>query len=1006
MGCLERRLNFKVEKIMKKKLLVLATFILTIGQIWGQTDIGNTTDFTSLVLVENVYTGEPINAVISLTEKATNTSLVRGTDYVVTYTLNGNPVTTIQNAGNYAITLAGIGSYTGQRVLNATINQAGLSNVVVSGVNTSYFYTGSQITPAVSVTLNGVSISANEYTIAYGENLNVSTGGTITLSPVANGNFTGTNLTGFTIVPVDISTATTAISLNPTSYTYTGSVIVPSIQAVTVNGTTITTADYTVNDAPAGTNTNVGNATLTVTGKGNYKGSASQSFTITAADISTAAITLAPTSYEYTGTPITPTISSVVVGGRSLTANTDYTVNIPADGTNTDVGEGTVGISGINNYTNTASQTFTITRKTLTEDMFISIATKTYTGSAITLEAADISTSYNSKSLVLDTDYSISGYQNNTEAGEASVTFTGKGNFTGDVTVNFEIHEEPLTADMFTIADKTFTGSAIQLMAADITAKDAQQTTLVLDTDFEIVSYANNTDAGTATVTFQGKGDYSGTVPVSFTINPVSLSATMFTISNKTYTGSAVELIASDITATFNSNPLVLGTDFTLGTYTNNTASGTATVTISGKGNYVGDVIASFTIGGTPLSAAMFTIANKTYTGSAIQLADVDITANNNGTAMTLGTDYTIGSYTDNVNAGTATVIINGAGNYSGNATVNFTIAPATLTAEMFTTIAGKSYTGAVVSLTSGDITASFNSKSLVLGTDYTIGFYNNNINAGTATVVFNGTGNFTGSTSPVNFTINPVPLTAGMITIPKQYYTGQTQKPLPTVKLGNIILLSSNYTVSYPDTENGAYVQPGNYNVKVDAVSNGNLTGSATIKFEIIEAPEVYHKVTIPAVEGVTTDPPAGTYDVTEGNYFTFYLTIDPVTDGLRAGIEPTEDLIVKVNGTEMYPYDLGDGRYRMTIEDIEEDIVVEIILKGEPPVSNQEVPAESVKVYGSVGTLHIESTEAAMVSVFNMNGQLKYRQKINNTNVTISVPRGIYLVKIDNQVFKALVK
>ena len=73
-------------------------------------------------------------------------------------------------------------------------------------------------------------------------------------------------------------------------------------------------------------------------------------------------------------------------------------------------------------------------------------------------------------------------------------------------------------------------------------------------------------------------------------------------------------------------------------------------------------------------------IPDQTYTGSAIE-PSIDIE-----TTLTLGTDYTI-EYSDNTNAGTATVTIAGMGNYVGIIEKKFEItkAPLTITAKNWT---------------------------------------------------------------------------------------------------------------------------------------------------------------------------------------------------------------------------------------------------------------------------------------------------------------------------------
>ena len=94
---------------------------------------------------------------------------------------------------------------------------------------------------------------------------------------------------------------------------------------------------------------------------------------------------------------------------------------------------------------------------------------------------------------------------------------------------------------------------------------------------------------------------------------------------------------------------------------------GTGQVNVIGKGTYTRVPGAS----GADLSGATVTgIADKTYTGKAQTQSPTVVV---NGTTLTSGTDYTL-SYKNNVNAGTATVTISGAGSYTGSIDKTFTI--------------------------------------------------------------------------------------------------------------------------------------------------------------------------------------------------------------------------------------------------------------------------------------------------------------------------------------------
>ena len=213
------------------------------------------------------------------------------------------------------------------------------------------------------------------------------------------------------------------------------------------------------------------------------------------------------------------------------------------------------------------------------------------------------------------------------------------------------------------IGNQTYTGSAI---TPTITVKDGTKT-LVNGTDYS-VSYSNNVNAGTATVTITGKGKYSGTKNVTFTIISKSISgATVSSIGNQTYTGSA---ITPAITVKDGTKTLVNGTDYSV-SYSNNVNVGTATVTITGKGKYSGTKNVTFTIISKSISGAtVSSIGNQTYTGSAITPT---ITVKDGTKTLVNGTDYSV-SYSNNVNAGTATVTITGKGKYSGTKRVTFTI--------------------------------------------------------------------------------------------------------------------------------------------------------------------------------------------------------------------------------------------------------------------------------------------------------------------------------------------
>ena len=143
--------------------------------------------------------------------------------------------------------------------------------------------------------------------------------------------------------------------------------------------------------------------------------------------------------------------------------------------------------------------------------------------------------------------------------------------------------------DVSAIAAQTYTGSAI---------KPAVTATWMGDTlaaDNYTLSYANNVNVGTATVTATGKGAYAGySMSRTFAITPMAISSGSITVSidDQVYDGQAK---TPNPTVKFGSTTLKNGTDYTV-SYSSNRDVGTATATIKGIGNYQGTRDAKFNI--------------------------------------------------------------------------------------------------------------------------------------------------------------------------------------------------------------------------------------------------------------------------------------------------------------------------------------------------------------------------------------------------------------------------
>ncbi len=163
-------------------------------------------------------------------------------------------------------------------------------------------------------------------------------------------------------------------------------------------------------------------------------------------------------------------------------------------------------------YQTSREVTVTVTPAALTEDsVTLAEDSFTYDGSAKTPEVTVV---LRDQTLVKDRDYTVA-YANNTDAGTATVTVTGKDNYAGTVTKTYRITAKTITGMTLTVeGNAVYNGSA---QTPDVTVRDGEKT-LVKDTDYTVVSYAGNINAGEAAVTVAGKGNYQGQLKETFTI--------------------------------------------------------------------------------------------------------------------------------------------------------------------------------------------------------------------------------------------------------------------------------------------------------------------------------------------------------------------------------------------------------------------------------------------------------------------------------------------------------
>lgn len=149
-------------------------------------------------------------------------------------------------------------------------------------------------------------------------------------------------------------------------------------------------------------------------------------------DISSAVIELDNTNFDYNGSEIEPEVTSVRLKGVTLSAGKDYEVSYSD---NVNVGTAHCIITGIGEYSGSASKSFTIVPRYLTEAEISNIPDQKWTGSAI---EPDVTVSLGGRELIAGTDYTLS-YEDNVDPGRATVTANGIGNYTGGKSAPFQI---------------------------------------------------------------------------------------------------------------------------------------------------------------------------------------------------------------------------------------------------------------------------------------------------------------------------------------------------------------------------------------------------------------------------------------------------------------------------------------------------------------------------------------------------------------------------------------
>lgn len=256
-----------------------------------------------------------------------------------------------------------------------------------------------------------------------------------------------------------------------------------------------------------------------------------------------------------------------------------------------------------------------------------------------------------------------------------TITSTNYENITA--TMTFHLTDKmTVTIDGLTYTDKTYDGSPME-PTGTLKVSDDKVPVSELEVKYEGTDGTNYssttapTDAGTYKVTYKVAGsnaDYTGEKEYTFTISPKDVTANMIgAIAAQEYTGSAITPTpeVKDGNAT-----LTAGTDFEFSyNKTTDVSENTATVTITGKGNYTGTASKTFTISPKDIKGAVITLQADSlgYTGLMQEVQITSVTLNQ--VPLTTNDYYIVNNSNEQISADASiTLTIAGKGNYTGTA--------------------------------------------------------------------------------------------------------------------------------------------------------------------------------------------------------------------------------------------------------------------------------------------------------------------------------------------------
>ena len=498
----------------------------------------------------SIYDGLPHVNPLTVTDTKTGATLVKDTDYTLSYSKD------VINVGTVKVKVKGIGNYTGEftkkyqitpREYTVTTDSAEKpydGTALTAGGRVNNLVDGETVTLKITGSQTEVGSSNNTYSLTWD-------------GSAKEKNYThGTDSIGLlTVTPKSIIPSdTNGIEVTkPADSKYDGKVHEnkPTVKDNKTDKSLVEGTDYTL--AYKGDTTNAGAVTVTITGIGNYTGSHDVTYQITRRTVK---LTSESDSKTYDGTPLVKHDVTVSEDGFADGEGATYSYT----GTQTDAG------SSENTFT------YALKEGTLASNYEITTANGTLTVEAVKTEVKVEITGHTDTVTYDGQVHSVSGYDvtniSNKLYSDTAISFTGtavvsrmvagtsymgltaaqfsntSANFTN---VTFVVHDGWLKIDPKSIipdgpdtpdekktgievtkpADSKYDGNVHENKPV---VKDTKTgATLVEGTDYTLSYKGDTTNAGTVKVTIIGVGNYTGSHNVEYQINKRNVTLTSAT---------------------------------------------------------------------------------------------------------------------------------------------------------------------------------------------------------------------------------------------------------------------------------------------------------------------------------------------------------------------------------------------------------------------------------------------------------------------------------------------